>query len=210
MGSLSSIIGLVASVCAIAAHARADRQEWHLSPIGIIGASAPVEGGRRSWGFAGGAGFRAAYGIKDFFELGVHAGFSTTQQLTFKDAMIQGQPGNLVANQYAIEFALDARLIGDVHLSSALARFHPLIGIRGGGLVRILTSQLLVDDQKLLIMRPDNAASILPCLTGYVGAEYRFARTWLAGVTGSFTYAGTSYYAAAASLQISWMTYFAP
>lgn len=200
-------LGALALLGGLAGRACADRQEWHLSPVGIIGASAPSEGGRRSWGFAGGAGVRAAYGITDFFELGVHAGFTTSRQLVFSNAMINGQPGNLVGDQYAVELAVDARLIGDVHLSSAFSRVHPLLGVRGGGLVNILTSQLLVDEQNLLITRPNNTASILPSISAYAGLEYRFARTWLAGLTGSFTYAGPSYYAAGASLELSWMTY---
>jgi hypothetical protein len=171
------------------------------------GCVSAAEGGRRSWAFAGGAGLRAAYGLADYFELGVQAHFTTSRQLMFPNTIIAGQPGNLVGDQYAVEFAVDARLIGDVHISRAFARVHPLLGVRGGGLVRILTSQLLVDDQKLLILRPDNSVSILPSVTGYAGLEYRFARTWLAGLTGSFTYAGPSYYAAGASLELSWMTY---
>lgn len=202
--------GALATLCVLntePAAALADRQEWHLTPMGILGASAPSEGGRRSWAFAGGAGARVAYGIADFFEMGGHVGFTTSQQITFPNAVVAGQPGNLVGNQYAVELALDARLIGDVHLSSAFARIHPLLGVRAGGLARILTSQVLVDDHNALIMRPDNRVSIVPSVTGYAGLEYRFARTWLAGLTGSFTYAGPSYFAAGASVELSFMTY---
>jgi hypothetical protein len=189
------------------AEAGADRQEWHLSPSGAVGASSSANGGARTWAFAGGAGLRAAYGIADFFELGLQAQFMTSRQLVYSNATVAGQPGNLVGNQYTVELGLDARLIGDVHVSRAFARVHPFIGARGGALVRILTSQLLVDDQNLLVLRPDNDVSILPSITGYAGVEYRFARTWLAGLVGSFTYAGPSYYAAGASLELSWMTY---
>jgi hypothetical protein len=186
----------------------ADRQEWQLSAIGMVGASSTsVEAGRRSWAFAGGAGLRAAYGVADFFQLGLQARFTTSQQLTFSNAIVNGQPGNLAADQYAAELALDARLIGDVHLSRAFARVHPFIGARGGGLVRILSSQILVDDQKQLILRPNTAVSALPSITSYAGVEYRFARTWLAGLVGNFTYAGPSYYEAGASVELSFMTY---
>ena len=204
-----SILTLVAFAVLVGRPARsfADRQEWQLSPVGIVGASSSAQGGQRSWAFAGGAGLRAAYGITDFFELGVQAHFTTSQQLVVPNAVINGQPGNLVGDEYAVELAIDLRLIGDVHVSRAFARVHPLLGARAGGLVRIFTSQVLVDDQNLLILRPDNSVSILPSVTGYGGLEYRFARTWLAGLVGSFTYAGPSYYAAGASLEISWMTY---
>jgi hypothetical protein len=190
-----------------AASARADRQEWQLSPVGVVGASGTVEGGRRTWAFAGGAGLRAAYGFVDFFELGVQAHFTTTQQLIFPGATVSGQPGNLVADQYVVELALDARLIGDVHISRFFSRFHPLVGVRGGALVRILSSQVLVDDQRFAILRPDTSASLLPAVAGYAGFEYRFARAWLAGLTGSFAYAGPSYYSAGASVELSWLTY---
>ena len=83
--------------------------------VGAVFFVSPVEAGRRTWAFAGGAGLRAAYGFADFFQLGVLARFTTSQQLTFSSATVNGQPGNLIAAQYAVELALDARLIGDVH-----------------------------------------------------------------------------------------------
>ena len=198
----------IAFLLGTAAAGRAERQEWQLSPIGVVGASSTAGGGsQRTWAFAGGAGLRAAYGTTDFFELGLQLHFTTSQQLTFQNATVAGQLGNLVADQYAVEFALDTRLIGEVHLSHVFSRVHPLLGARGGGLVRVLASQFLVDDQNQLLLRPRTTVSILPAVTGYAGVEYRFARAWLAGLLGSFTYAGPTYYSAGASLEISWMTY---
>jgi hypothetical protein len=76
---------------------------------------------------------------------------------------------------------LDLRFIGDVAVSRAFARVHPFVGARGGGLVRILSKQLLLDDQRLLILRPPDEIALLPTVTGYLGGEYRIRRPgWLA------------------------------
>ena len=71
----------------------------------------------------------------------------------------------------------------------------------------MLTSQTLLDDQQRLVLRVDAATALLPTVTGYAGLEYRFARSWLLGLLGTFTYAGPRYYAAGVSLELSWMTY---
>jgi hypothetical protein len=187
--------------------ALADRQEWHLSPVGIVGAASVEEGGRAVWSFSGGAGVRAAYGLADFFELGAQAHFTTSPSIVFPQVRIAGQPGDLNSELYTVELALDARLIGDVTISRLFTRVHPLVGARAGGLVRIFTSQMLLDGERQLVLRLDNTTSILPTITGYAGVEYRFARSWLLGLLGTFTYAGPGYYAAAAGVELSWMTY---
>ena len=186
--------------------ARADRQEWQLSPAGVVGAASVQASGRSVWSLAGGARVRAAYGITDWFQLGVHGQFTTTQGISFPGVVMAGQPGTLVGDLWTVELALDLRLVGDIALTRAFARFHPFVGVRGGGLLRILKSQSLVDDHNLLLFHADDSLSFIPTVTGYLGAEYRIRKSWVAGVVGSFTY-GPNYYAATGSIEISWMTY---
>ena len=187
--------------------ATADRQEWHLSPVGILGASFVEQAGRTQSSFAGGAGLRAAYGPANMFELGLQAHFTASPTLFFSAVTIGGQPGTLATDVYTVELAFDARLVLGVSASRAFSRLHPLFGVRAGGLVRIFTSRLLLDESGQLIFRMGDDASVLPALTGYAGAEYRFARSWLVGLVGAFTYAGPGYYAASATVELSWMTY---
>ncbi|MGZ5152775.1 MAG: hypothetical protein ACXWC5_22365, partial [Burkholderiales bacterium] len=107
----------------------------------------------------------------------------------------------------AVNLGLDLRFIADVSVSRAFVRFHPFVGVRGGGLLRILSKQLLLDDQRYLILRPGDDVSLLPTVTGYVGGEYRIRRSWLVGLVGSFTYGTSSYYEATGSLELSWIGY---
>jgi hypothetical protein len=208
---LSTRTGLLAAALALgglSAHsAHADRQEWHLSPVGILGAAHARDQGRSAWALAGGAGLRAAYGITNWFELGLAADFALAQNLRFADVTMAGQPGNLYVNLYTVGFGLDARLIGELMLSRHFARIHPFIGIRGGGLLRILTAQELLDDQRELILRPSDTTTLTPAVVAYAGAEFRFSRAWLVGLAGNFTYASANYYSAGGALELSFMTY---
>jgi hypothetical protein len=97
--------------------------------------------------------------------------------------------------------------VGDVALTRAFARFRPFVGGRVGGLVRILTGRELLDEQGLLLLRAADDVTVLPAFTGYAGAEVRFARAWQLGIAADFTYSSSSYYAAIASLEVSWLTY---
>jgi hypothetical protein len=162
---------------------------------------------RNIWSVAAEGGVRVAYGVLDMLQLGLVTQFAVSPSVTFPMVNSGGQPGNLTADLYAIEFALDARFIFDVSISRAFSRFHPLFGVRSGGLVRILTSQALVDDHQLLIMRVGNDTTVLPAITTYVGAEYRFARSWLVGLVFNFTYASNRYYAIGSNLELSWASY---
>jgi hypothetical protein len=198
-----------ALLCTVALEGRpfADRQEWHLSPVGLLGAAAVTEGRQSVWTFSGGAAVRAAYGLADVFELGLQAGFTACPSLFFPHLEEGAQPGSLLSDLYTVDLTLDARLVLGVSVARAFARVHPFIGARAGGMLRILTSQALIDDQHLLVLRPGDTVDVLPTVTGYLGTEYRFARAWALGLIGAFTYGGDGYYSALGGLEITYLTY---
>ena len=56
----SVLFVLLVACCLAPAIANADRQEWQLSPVGVVGASSVRNAGRSVWSLAGGAAVRAA------------------------------------------------------------------------------------------------------------------------------------------------------
>lgn len=155
-----------------------------------------------------GAGARVAAGVVNFLEIGAQSQFLTVPTLTVNNVSIGKQSGSLLSTYYSVDAALDIRLLGDVHLTRAFARFHPFIGGRFGLLVRILVqSELLDAAQQRLVMRLDDDVRLLPLVAGYVGGELRFARSWVLGLVGEFRYSDFGNYSAIAGLEISWLTY---
>jgi hypothetical protein len=127
--------------------------------------------------------------------------------LSFAGVTMANQPGTLAATLYSVDLAVDLRLIGDVALARAFARFRPFVGGRVGGLVRILTGRELLDEHGLLLLRAADDVTVMPAFAACAGFDGRFARAWTAGLIGTFTYSPSTYYAAFASLEVSWFTY---
>jgi hypothetical protein len=192
-----------------AAVSHADRREWRLSPVGTLGATnvdaLDHPGG---WSLALGGGIRIAHGVINFLELGATSQFLTVPTLTLTNVSVGNQTGTLVTTYYSVDTTLDLRLIGDVHLTRAFARFRPFVGARLGFLVRILDQAELLDAMTAhLVMRLEDDVHLLPLVAGYVGGEVRFARAWQLGLVGEFRYSDFGNYSVIGGLEISWLTY---
>lgn len=187
--------------------ASADRQEWRFALHGIAGASAQEQGGRVSWGFSGGGGFRVAYGILDELELGGVAEFQTGPTAQFPNIVVRDQPGDLVSNVYTVAAAVDARFIVDVSLVRAFSRVRPFVGARLGVVSNIFSNRVLLDEARSTVLRAETAVSVLPTVGAYAGWEVRFARSWTCGLVGEFVFGGPSYMSGAGRFEISWLVY---
>src|SRR5262249_48750671 len=115
---------------------------------------------------------RGAYGFSDHLELGADVGFSTSPAVHFSNAMVSGLRGDLYGDLYAFEVAPCARLVGPTLMhAGATVLLRPLVDLRGGLLMRSLTSQLALDAQQRLIDRPSTDTSALAFLGATAGFE---------------------------------------
>jgi hypothetical protein len=194
--------------------AAADREEWRyaLSAAGAV-MSLEQAGGSASPTTIGGR-FRWGYGLSDLVELTlVDVGFATASGASYHGAMSTDrhgmrQTGDLVGHLYVIDLSVGARLIANGTLSSSLARVHPLVGARGGVLVRVLGSPQLLDEcRDNLVPGLSVDPALVPFVAGAAGVEYRFGPAVVLGLVADVAYGGSSYTAGTLNVELSWLRY---
>ena len=188
--------------------AAADKDEWRysLAATGSIASLDQADASASS--LAGGGRLRIAFGLTNTIEVAGVLGFSKAGDVEWQNAFRNPQRANLFANVYASEGAIEARLVGGAELSRAFASTHPLVGLRGGLLVRVVADSIFLDGmQRELPPRPDADTSLLPFVAAELGVEHRFNHWFVVGLVGDFTYAGSSYQAAGLSLELGWLRY---
>jgi hypothetical protein len=212
---LVSSAALAFAVGAIAPRAAAaDREEKRFAVSAVGSAMTLEEAGGSASPTAIGARFRWGYGISDLFELTlVDAGFATASGATyhgatFIDSHRMQQTGDLVGALYVMDVSVGGRLVANGTLSSTFARVHPLVGLRGGLLVRVLGSPQLLDANRgNLVPGLSVDPALVPFVAGAAGVEYRFGPALVLGLVAEVAYGGSSYTAGTLNVELSWLRY---
>src|SRR5262249_15347095 len=141
-------------------------------------------------GFGGRA--RFGKGLTNNLELGAEASFIRAQAIEFDAAEIERQQGTLFADVATAELAVGIRWTLGVEVWRALERIHPFVGVRAGGLLRVLAGQVLYNSKDMELADPRDELSVLPFVAGTVGLERRFGDHFLAGLAIDVAF-GTEY-----------------
>jgi hypothetical protein len=190
----------------VGAYAHADAEEWRLalagSSLSATTTAAGVEGSQLGFGGR----LRLGYGLFDPLEIAVEAGGIRAQALEFVRAEIDRQIGNLYADATLLELSIGARWMFGVETWRALERTRPFLGVRGGGVLRILSGQLLLNANDMVLGTPDDELRLAPFIAGGAGIEHRFGDHLFIAVSIDVAY-GDEYRHLGGSLEVAWSWY---
>jgi hypothetical protein len=198
---------LLASPIVLAAPAAlADRGELRLSAAASLPTFAETSqaGGSGSSAVWGGR-LRVAQGLSDWLELGGTVGFSSAENVRFKNATVRGLQGDLYGDLYGIEAGPTLRFLAPKLFAHGSSLLRPLVDLRGGAFWRVLASQLAEDPMQREIDRPPTDTSVSGFFGVTGGVEYRFADSYAIGMGVDYMYAGDRYYGLGVTLELSWL-----
>lgn len=205
MGAAYPAAGVLVCSLAVSAGVRADRGEWRAGVEGVGQVSTIAAGEAEGSGFGFGGRLRIAYGLLDPLELAVLAGFVHAQSIEVPGATLVMQRGRFFTAVDAMDLAVELRWILGVELWRRFARTQPFIAVRGGGLVRHFSGQLLLNDKDMVVERPDDTFDVLPFVGGIVGVQHRFGDHFTVGLAGEVALAdGDRRYGGGVMCEWSW------
>jgi hypothetical protein len=188
-------------------NAAADAEEWRLS-ISAGGALSRMDiGGTTATIFVPGGQARVAYGLTNSLELGLHIGVGSRPSLGVSGASLDGQDGILYGDLYVGESFVDIRWYAGIGVARCFERLHPFLGVGGGVLGRYLREPALYDEAGALIVGEPPQISAVPIVAIEVGADYRFGRTFAAGVELTASAAGRTEQLVNLTIVASWRWY---
>jgi hypothetical protein len=191
--------------------AHADADEWRLS-VGVGGGMMNLhDSDANGSSVVPGAKMRLGYGLSDAFEVGIGLAVAHGADAEFQNATVHNpasttQMGTLSSEVLALELGAELRWVADNTVALAFARTHPLVGLRGGFLVRQFNAAYL-EGAGGTVTQLDDRSNTLPFVGGTVGVEHRLSHAVAFGLVSDFTYAGSAYRAIVVSLEASWLHY---
>ena len=201
----TTLMTAVAILCA-GAYAHADAQEWRLAAAGSGLSTKTRAAGVDGEQVGLGGRVRLGYGLFDPLEAFVELGATRAQAIEFAGAEIERQTGNLYADATVFELAAGVRWSFGVETWRALERIHPFVGVRGGIVARLLTGQLLLNANNMVLVEPDDELRFAPFVAGAAGVERRFGDHLFIGLIFDIAY-GRDYRHLGGSLELAWSWY---
>lgn len=205
-----AVVGLLASLVASSrADARDAEWRWSVGALGVAasngdGAASPSLGGTLRWG----------YGLSNNLELAgelrvsSHLGTADIGQAELPNPMTGLEtPGTLRASAITSEIAVAARYQFSVKHSLWFARTAPFAGVRLGLGARYLRGSYLADVGGARVFSVDDAVDVVPVVGGELGVQHRLSSTLALALVGGFTFGGSDYVGAQASLELGWFWY---
>jgi hypothetical protein len=186
--------------------AEAEEHRLGVSASGVV-ASAAAAGATTS-APQGALELKYAHGVNNWLSVGGELFFAAGPSLSFDNALVDDQPGELRATMYTGGVAAVARAEAGVDVSKVFAITHPYVSLGVGALSRTLSNQQLIDpDSGLLVLAPATSFDVRPYASFELGLEHRFG----AGVAGALAlggrYAGDAYAAGEVRLELAWYWY---
>jgi hypothetical protein len=193
-------------VLLLAGLAHADANEWRITAAAAGLLSTTRAAGTDGEGVGFGGRMRFGYGLMNSLDVLAEASIARTQALEFESARIESLTGNLFADATTAELALGFRWSFGVEIWRALERIHPFVGIRGGGMVRRLSGQVLLNSANMELASPRDDITLVPFAAGTAGIERRFGDHFFVGLAFDAGF-GKGYRALGGSLELAWAWY---
>ncbi len=186
--------------------AHADAEEWRVMAGGSATITTSEVAGAEAEALGFGGRIRLGYGVTNNLELAIEAAGTRAQALAFPGAAIDRQEGTLFADATLAELSMGLRWTFGVEVWRALDRVRPFIGVRAGGLVQYLSGQVLLNEQDMILVSPEDDLRFRPFVGGSLGLERRFGDHFFAGISINLAL-GADYRQLGASLELAWAWY---
>ena len=199
------IAALFGALVALPASAGSEESERRLTASGASASIAMDAYGTTGSAWTGGAGLAFAYGVRRWLDLSLSASYLTRRDITLEDPAIDGVNGldlELFANLHLVESALAARFFW---VSPRFTRLHPLVELRSGVTVRMLTSTQVFGGG--LIAEPASEITWIPFAGASIGLVYRWTDHVQVGALATGNLGTAGHRAFGAGLELSWQSY---
>jgi hypothetical protein len=198
---------VIGGVVSDANGARAEAEEKRYAIAGVGDLVTLGTAGSSTTRPAAGARARITYGVTDEFELGGHLSFVTPGTVAFAQAELEQLDGTLYVDAAVGEIGAEATWAPDVGYARIFDRTRPVVGLYAGVGLRALTRQLLLNDNDMTLLVPDNDFVAFPTAGVRLGVEHRFGVGFIVGLHVEVGTGGSTYQHAGLQLELAWLRY---
>ncbi len=184
----------------------ADEDEHRLSAAGAASLVSLDAYGTSDTTIAYGGTVGAAWGIRNWLDLGIDATYLVRPNTIFSGAAVDGVGGpgfELYANLHDVRLAGHARLILD---GGPFYRVRPVAGVRAGVGVRFLASPELFDSNGGFVLAAGTDTTVALFAGGDAGVTWRVSKTLQLAILATATFAADAQ-VYGLQLELSWFSY---